>query len=236
MSRASMQRTFNSLKEKGLLNWTIDKVNGNSYFLTLPRSEASMAWWLPHTDASTPGSLHHTDASNDPLHHTDASVASHRCIKGQPEGGVLGSEDTSHLYTLDSSKEESNIDNIDKNNTQKKSIKIPERFKPVSKLLIEWWENHRVGVKSETAWSLLIGEFDKILSDESVNGNIEAISQTLYNGITSSEKGKPWQSIRYSNWILYNKKRWLAFKESQSTVEKSPQRSTIIIPDYHKNA
>jgi hypothetical protein len=222
MSISSVQRSLQSLRDKKLIVWEFKKngiVTSNSYRLLLGS-------WQP---------LGQIDRTLGQVERTLGQIDRPCTEVAQPEGGVLGSGDTSHLYTLDSSKEESNIDNIDKNNTQKKSIKIPERFKPISKLLIEWWKNHKVGVKTETSWSLLIGELNKILSDESVNGNTEAISQTLYNGITSSENGKPWQSIRYSNWILYNKKQWLAFKESQSTVEKSPQRSTIIIPDYHKN-
>ena len=177
------------------------------------------------------------------MHHTEAS-----------RQGVLGSGDASHLYISSSSNEEEGLEdkkdkkgnicniynNTDKHtttgkpSTQKKGLKIPDKLQPVRDLLITWWKSHKGGLKTQTSWNILLGEFDKILNDPNVSNDIEAISQILISAIDSSEKGKPWQSIRYQNWVEYNREKWIKFKEAQTSKLKAPTYTGIVIPEYHK--
>jgi hypothetical protein len=116
-------------------------------------------------------------------------------------------------------------------------VKVPQVLIPIKSILADFIKNHKAGERSEQSCKFLFGQLLRILEDDSVNGDIDAIRQILDSAIESSIKGKPWQSIKYDNWIMYNRSKWIQYKNQRdlSNVKES-QRTTLQIPDYHNRS
>ncbi len=80
---------------------------------------------------------------------------------------------------------------------------IPAALLPVEREILAFWPKRR-GVKSQQAWSLLLGQLEQIQAHPA--GGTEVVRNQLVLGVQAWENGRPWISIGFDNWLRYGSK------------------------------
>lgn len=80
---------------------------------------------------------------------------------------------------------------------------VPQDLSAVSTDLLAFWPT-RSGQKTPEAWTRMLGQARQIQQDPL--GGTQILRGQLQDGINASIDGKPWQSLKYSNWQLYGTK------------------------------
>ena len=80
---------------------------------------------------------------------------------------------------------------------------VPPDLAVVTDDLLAFWPT-RSGQKTPEAWTRMLGQARQIQQDPL--GGTQILRGQLQDGINASIDGKPWQSLKYSNWQLYGTK------------------------------
>jgi DNA-binding MarR family transcriptional regulator len=219
ISISTAKRTLESLREKRIISWITreDERGQTTNIYTLHIDEL----WAP-----TPSPVRAT-----PLGHTELPP---RSVRATPQVCESYEQDLSKQDLLEQEKPPIIPQSEEKS---KPVVKVPKALIPIKNTLADFVKNHKAGERSEQSCKILFNQLQRILEDDAVNGDIDAIRQILDLAIDSSLKGKPWQSIKYDNWVMYNRSKWIQYKNQRdlSNVKES-QRTTLQIPDYHNRS
>jgi hypothetical protein len=80
---------------------------------------------------------------------------------------------------------------------------VPQDLAAVTTDLLAFWPT-RSGQKTPEAWTRMLGQARQIQQDPL--GGTQILREQLQDGINASIDGKPWQSLKYSNWQIYGTK------------------------------
>jgi hypothetical protein len=83
---------------------------------------------------------------------------------------------------------------------------IPPQLSSVASIICDFFNDHKGGVKSKRSFDSLLNSLMQIFDDK--GGGIDAVKQQLELAIERSKSGeKKWDSITYSNWDKFGRKK-----------------------------